>query len=436
MDLAARRLQPLLDRMVDFERARPAAREWDLAGVARLLARPGASAMARPAVQVAGSKGKGTTAAFLEALAGGCGQRVGVYSSPHVETLLERIRVGGEAVPLAALEPLLRALLDVDPSRPPTFFEAMTAAAAEWFAAREVDLAVYEVGLGGRHDATTALQVDASVLTHIELEHTDVLGDTVAAIAKEKAPVIRPGGLGLTGVVGEALAVVRAHAAAVEAELLVLGEDFGLRDVERDGDTARGEVWLPDGTSRPFELPRASAFSLPAFALAAAALCRVLPGLRLPLAPVPTPLLPCRFEVFVEADGEALVLDGAHTEDSLRAVVGELQRRYPGRAPAVLTAAATGKRWREGLSALLPIADSFVVTGLPEVPGEDASTIAAWLAGRGARADVAVDLDSALRALRARPGPRLVVGSFYLAGTVRRLVGANSSPNQNERTSQ
>ena len=75
MDLAARRLQPLLDRMVDFERARPAAREWDLAGVARLLARPGASAMARPAVQVAGSKGKGTTAAFLEALAGGCGQQ-------------------------------------------------------------------------------------------------------------------------------------------------------------------------------------------------------------------------------------------------------------------------------------------------------------------------------------------------------------------------
>lgn len=411
--------------MVDYERLRPDQREWDLAAIQRLLRRNDASDPARPAVQVAGSKGKGTTAAFLEALVGAAGRRAGSYSSPHVETLCERIRVGGELVPTTELEGMLTALLAVDADRPPTFFEAMTAAAVEWFARCGVDLAIYEVGLGGRHDATTAVDVDAAIVTRIELEHTEVLGDTVAKIAGEKAPVIRAGGLGLTATTGDALEVVRAHAASVDAELLVAGEHFGIRDLEHGPDAARGELWLPDGSAVPFVLPGASAFSLPALALAAATLQRVLPDLPLALDPVPAPQLPCRFEVFDEPDGEVLVLDGAHTEDSLQAVADELQRRYPGRRPAVLAAAAAGKRWREGLSALLPVADSFVVTELSGTPGEDPATIAGWLAERGARSEVAPDAVSGLRTLRERPGPRLVVGSFYLAGAVRQLVDGN-----------
>lgn len=421
--------------MVDYERLRPDQREWDLAAIQRLLRRDDASGPARPAVQVAGSKGKGTTAAFCEALVGAAGRRAGSYSSPHVVTLRERIRVAGEPVPVEALERLLTALLAVDAARPPTFFEAMTAAAVEWFAQSGVDLAIYEVGLGGRHDATTAVAVDAAIVTRIELEHTEVLGDTIAKIAGEKAPVIRPGGLGLTGTTGDALEVVRAHARAVDAELLVLGEHFGLRGLSHRADAARGELWLPDGSCQPFVLPDASAFALPALALAAATLHRVLPDLPLVLDPVPTPQLACRFEVFVEADGQVLVLDGAHTVDSLRAVADELARRYPGLRPAVLTAAAAGKRWREGLSALLPVADSFVVTELSGTPGEDPATIAGWLAERGARSEVAPDVVSGLRTLRDRPGPRLVVGSFYLAGAVRRLVDGNDPRPQHERES-
>lgn len=419
MDPAAERLRPLLDRMVDYERLRPQRCDWDLSGAQALLGRPGARAAPRPAVQVAGSKGKGTTAAYLEALVTAAGGAAGVYSSPHLETLLERIRVGGASVTVTALEPLLGELLAVDPARPPTFFEAMTAAAVEVFARAEVDLAVYEVGLGGRLDATTAIPVDASIVTRIELEHTEVLGDTLAAIAGEKAPVIRPEGLGLTATTGDALAVVRRRAREVGADLLVAGEDFGLEDVVHDADGARGALLLPDGGRRAFSLPGASSFSLPAFALAAAAISRVLPELPLPLDPAPVASLPGRFEVFTDADGEQLILDGAHTEESLRAVAAELLRRAPGRRPAVLTAVAAGKRWREGLSALLPIADSFVVTELPGTPGEDPAEISAWLTARGAVSEVTPDVVSGLRALRERPGPRLVVGSFYLAGAVR-----------------
>jgi dihydrofolate synthase/folylpolyglutamate synthase len=423
LDPAAERLAPLLSRLVNYERLRPDRRLWDLATMRRLLARPGAPQLPRPAVQVGGSKGKGTTCAFLGALAQAAGRTVGVYTSPHMETLLERLTIDGRTIDVDTLERGLQHVLAAPPAeRAPTFFEAMTVAAADWFAVREVDLAVYEVGLGGRYDATTALPVDAGIVTTIELEHTDVLGDTVAEIAGEKAFVVREGGIGFTAARGEALAVLRRHAERVRAGLLVLGEDFGVRELQWDRSGCRGQLWLPHGHERAFHLPDATAFDVPALALAAAALAHLLPDAALPLDPAPRPRLPCRFEVLQDLDGEVLVLDGAHTEQSLAAVAAELARRYPGRRAAVLFASAAGKRWRQGLSALLPVADSFVVTELTGTPGEAAGTLAAHLAASGARCEVAADVASGLQALRRRPGPRLCAGSFYLAGQVRQLL--------------
>ena len=424
MDHAAERLAPLLAQLVNYERLRPDKRLWDLATMRRLMSRPGAPPPPRPAVQVGGSKGKGTTSAFLGAIAGAAGRSAGVYTSPHVDTLLERIVVDGVPIAVEQLEPLLQHVLAAPGGeRAPTFFEAMTLAAADWFAARGVDLAVYEVGLGGRYDATTALPVDASIVTTIELEHTDVLGDTVEAIAAEKAFVVRERGVGFTAARDGALAVLRGHAERAGARLLVLGEDFGLRGLRWQPDGCRSQLWLPDGRELRLFLPGASAFELSALALAAAALAHLWPGRELPLDPAPRPRLPCRFEVRRDADGEVLVLDGAHTEQSLAAVAAELQRRWPGRRAAVLFACAAGKRFREGLSALLPVADSFVVTEVSGTASEAAGALAAFLAAQGARCEVAADVASGLSALRQRPGPRLCVGSFYLAGQVRRLLG-------------
>ncbi len=424
MDPAASRLAPLIDRMVDYERLRPMQREWDLLAIQRLLGRKDATQPCRPAVQIAGSKGKGTTAAFLEALVAAGGLRAGSYSSPHLVTLCERIRIGGQLVRVERLEQVLLSLLTCAGDNPPTFFEAMTVAAVECFAQDGVDLSIYEVGLGGRFDATTAIEVDASIVTRIELEHTEVLGDTIAAIAVEKAQVIRAGRLGLTATTGEALAIVRAHAEQVSAELLVLDEHFGVRDVVWSDQGARGELWLQNGEQHAFFLPDATAFALPALALAAAALRRLLPSAPLVVDPVPRPELPCRFEVRTDLDGDVLILDGAHTEESLQAVTAEIRRRYPGARPVVLTAAAAGKRWQAGLSCLLPLADSFIVTELTGTASEPPAILNAWLVGQGARSEVAPDAASGLRTLRERPGPRLVVGSFYLAGEVRQLVDA------------
>lgn len=428
MDPAAARLAPLLGRLTDYERLRPDRRLWDLETMRALLARADALPPPRPAVQVGGSKGKGTTCAFLGGLVRAGGGTAGVYTSPHVGSLTERIQVAGADIAVHELERLLGAILDAPAARPPTFFEAMTLAASQWFAERNVDLAVWEVGLGGRYDATTALPVDASIVTAIELEHTDVLGDTIAAIAGEKAPVIRPGGLGFTATTGEALAVIRAHADRAGARLCTMGAEFGLRGVQWSPAGARGELWLPDGRALPFALPGAAAYELPALALAAAALAAVLPGLPLVLDPAPRPSLPCRFEVRREPDGELLVLDGAHTEQSLQAVAAELARRWPAARPVVLFGSAAGKRWRPALSALLPLADAFVVTAVSGTASEDPMAIAAFLAAHGKAVVAAADAAAGLRLLREHAGPRLVVGSFYLAGEVRRLVDAASPP--------
>jgi folylpolyglutamate synthase/dihydropteroate synthase len=109
-------------------------------------------------------------------------------------------------------------------------------------------------------------------------------------------------------------------------------------------------------------------------------------------------------------------------------VAGELRRRWPGRKAAVLFASATGKRWRQALSALLPVADGFVVTELSGTASEDPAAIAAHLVSCGAVCERVADVESGLRALRRRPGPRLVVGSFYLAGQVRRLAFGSGTP--------
>lgn len=423
VDSAAAHLAPLLARLVDHERSRPDRRLWDLATMRQLLQRPGFSALVRPAVQVGGSKGKGTTCGYLEALAQAAGRRPGVYSSPHLETLLERIRCGGSNVELTRLEPVLRAIVDgAGGERAPTFFEAMTAAAAECFARDGVDFAIYEVGLGGRFDATTAIPVDVSVITSIELEHTCVLGRTVEAIAAEKSVIVRPGGVGVTAARGAALDVIRAHAADVGARLLVFDEDFGCREVLFDGYDWTFRLWLPGGEERLVRMSGGAGFELPAVALAATACTAAAPGLRLQLDPLPRPVLPGRFEILAEPDGTALVLDGAHTRDSLAAVARELRRRWPDQRPSVLFASATGKRWRAGLSELLPLVDSIVVTELVGTSSEDPAVIAKWIATRGVSVEQAVDVEAGLTALRQKPGPRVVVGSFYLVGQVRALV--------------
>src|SRR6266516_2493696 len=168
--------------------------EFGLEGMRRLLADLGDPQQAYPSIHVVGTNGKGTATRTIEALLTAEGRNVGAYYSPHVRSWSERIRVGGDDADFE------RAIDRVRPyAEGATQFEVLTAAALAEFRAQEVDVAVVEAGLGGRHDATNVIDARVVLLTNVSLEHTDVLGDTPEAIAGEKLAVVKSGAIAVLG---------------------------------------------------------------------------------------------------------------------------------------------------------------------------------------------------------------------------------------------
>ncbi|MHC4895541.1 MAG: bifunctional folylpolyglutamate synthase/dihydrofolate synthase [Planctomycetota bacterium] len=415
-------LAALLSGLSNYERTRPANHEWSLANMERLLSWPELPALAGKAVQVGGSKGKGTTALYLEALAQSVGLRVGTYLSPHLHHVTERVRVAAKPVSSRTLYDALAPMLawaEADAMRP-SFFEALTAAALLVFARAGVDLAVFEVGLGGRLDATTAIPVDAAIVTGIELEHTEVLGDSLAAIAAEKAGILRTERPAFVVADGEALAVIEETARQVGARLQLHGRDFGVvADMLR----------LPDGTERPCRpAGDASMFETQALTLAAACLTQLFPDAKLSLDPAPRPELPGRFEVLPAADGWPFVLDGAHTAVSMGLLAVELRRRFPTEPVTALVASARGKAWRDGLRRLLPVVDSFLVTSVVGTPSEDPGRLVAWLKEQPVSARLVETAEAGVQQLRGQPAVRLVTGSFYLVAAARTAIRNAAAP--------
>lgn len=162
----------------------------------RLLAALGAPHEGLPVVLVAGSNGKGSTAALLASIVGAAGYRVGLYTSPHLEEVEERIRINGCSIGPGELGSLLQRVVDAGMEKagsPPTYFESLTVAAFVYFRRQAVDLAVMEVGLGGRLDATNVAEPMLSLITSIALDHQGVLGESLGEIAREKAGILRTG---------------------------------------------------------------------------------------------------------------------------------------------------------------------------------------------------------------------------------------------------
>ena len=228
----------LLSR-IDYERMLSTAygeRDLKLERMHELVERLGNPQRAMPIVHVAGTKGKGSTSAMTAAMLSAAGYRTGLYTSPHLARLEERMTVdGGQCSPdemIALVGRVRPAVAAMDAAaggseHGPTYFEIVTALALLHFARRQVDVAVLEVGLGGRLDSTNICQPLVSVITSISFDHTRQLGDTLSAIAGEKAGIIKPGAAVVSGVIqDEPRAVVAAAAERHGCRLLELGRDF------------------------------------------------------------------------------------------------------------------------------------------------------------------------------------------------------------------
>ena len=351
-----------------------------------------------PAIHVAGTNGKGSTCAMLEAMARSAGLRVGMTTSPHLARFAERIRIDG--VPLAddALASVLERALAT--RVPLTFFEAAMIAAFLAFRDAQVDLAIVEVGLGGRLDATNVLEAPiASALVSVGLDHCAFLGNTLEAIAADKAHVAKPG---CPFVLGPALAP-EAREAAVR-----IANDRRARIVD-----AAHEV-VPDGVTLGLRGAHQVQNAQVAIALAKEA--------RLPPHAIASGLQsaswPGRFERITSSAGRFL-LDGAHNEDGMRALVQTLRDEDVTPVVTVFGAMAD-KAWERTLALVAPVGGTLVYVEPKGRAPASTNDLAARFAGHATRS-----IDDALARARDLAGPSglvLVTGSLYLVGEARAVL--------------
>jgi len=397
-----------------------------LESVGRLLAALGDPHLRFPSAHVAGTNGKGSTAVFLDGLLRARGLSVGRYTSPHLEDFRERIAVNGRPIADRDLVRLTArvAAAAAGADAPPTFFEAATAIAFARFAGREgtrpVDAAVVEVGMGGRFDATNVLVPRVCVITNVTLEHTAYLGPTVAAVAGEKAGIVKPGVPVVTGADGEALAVIRARAAEVGAPLGILGADFAL-EPEAGGTLAYRGPW---GAYRGLRPGLAGAHQRANAALAVAAAERFLGG-RLDEPAVRRALAGARWPGRLERvrSRPAVVLDCAHNGAAARALARHLEATAAEGPLWLVLGVLADKDFEAVLEPLRPLARRVIVTAPDSDRAGDPAAQAAAAAKAGTPAGVVLPVsaavDAAVREAAAAGGRVVVTGSIYTVGEAR-----------------
>ena len=396
--------------------------------IRRLLSALGEPQRRFPAVLVAGTNGKGSTSALLASMLGAAGYRTGLYTSPHLEDVEERCRIDGVAVDGerlgAAVEAVLAAAQASLPS-PPTYFEALTAAAFLLFAEDGLDLAVLEVGLGGRLDATNAAEPLLSVIAPIAFDHREHLGSTLDAIAREKAGILRAGRPAVVWQEApEAAATVRAVAAHLGTPLRfanldttelraapngLAGQRVRLRGRELDGELELG--LLGAHQARNLALAAAAGVELRHLGFTGLDWAALERGAR-------RCRWPGRLEPVALAGGRTVLLDGAHNPAGVAEVEAFLAQW--GEPVDLLFGALADKEVGAMLPPLAARADRIVLTR-PDSPRALApADLRALLGGRAAEVeeDPAASLGRALRAER----PLLVCGSLFLIGAVRRAL--------------
>ena len=393
-----------------------------------------------PTVHVTGTKGKGSTAAMVESILRAAGLKAGLYTSPHLVAIEERIRIGGADVPKDRLATLLeRVFHPVEHIRHvavpthPTFFEIFTAAAFLYFADERADWGVIEVGLGGRLDSTNIITPAVSVITRVGLDHMNILGDTVSEIASEKAGIIKPGvPVVISPQERDAERVIRGKAGAAGAPVWAVGKDIEVAGVSRRTNSFghRFTVKTPFASHEGLEIPLIGMHQVENAAVAVGTIdsLRARRKLALDESAIAAGLARVDVPARVEVMGRSplVILDGAHNPLSLDALVRAVRENFTPRRIVLLYAQADDKDIASSLEAVLPIADEafFTVTNSPRAAR--AETLAALARSRGsANIHSERDTAAAFRQALAATGKDdllLITGSLYLAGDLRPMI--------------
>lgn len=431
-----------LSRFTNLEKVQSATkRTWRLDRMHALLADRGHPERSPFSIHLAGSKGKGSTAAFLSSILTAGGKTTGLYTSPHILDWRDRITLNGKPFPDEAYRQTISNLVDYwDKMSPgtkgqfvdawggePTTFEWLTLAAHEVFQSQNVDARVLETGLGGRLDATNAQTPRATVLTLIELEHTEILGDTIALIAGEKAGILKPGVPAWVAPQRlEALEVFRRTAKEVRAPLHIFDEEVEELETELSHQGTSVRVGLADGTLLKATVPllgRAQGLNAAVAAwtihgLVSEGLWQLSPMddlgdvLKTGLESVQ---LAGRMQIL--SHNPWIVVDGAHTVESVKLLARSWEELF-GRGGTLVFGAFAGKAIDGMAQALAPVFRRIIVTPPGTFrPSDPPAMRQAFLGAHAGAVDIAPDPQTALEWAQA-DGPVLACGSFYLVGEI------------------
>jgi dihydrofolate synthase/folylpolyglutamate synthase len=402
-------VRPLDEWLAFIERVHPARIALGLDRVSQVFARMGGR-VAFPVITVGGTNGKGSTCAMLESILRCAGYRTGLYTSPHLVRYNERVRLAGEEAGDEALAASFDAVERARGGVPLTYFEFGTLGALHLFAHAGIDVAVLEVGLGGRLDAVNIVDADCAVLTSVAIDHVDYLGADRESIGLEKAGIFRPG---RPAVVAEPQPPPSVLAAA--AKLLLLGRDFGYAEEGR-----QWRYWGPGGVRGGLEHPALRGRAQ--LRNAAAALCALdalhgrvpvaMQDVRRGLAEVS---LPGRFQVLPGTP--SIVLDVAHNVEAARTLADNLAASPFAPETIAVCGMLRDKDVAGVLRELSPRITRWHLASLPGPRGARASELAAHLRGKAAleHRDVGEALGAALEG--ASENDKIVVfGSFLTVG--------------------
>jgi dihydrofolate synthase/folylpolyglutamate synthase len=358
-----------------------------------------ASAFTPKVIHVAGTNGKGSLCAMIDSICRAEGYRTGLFISPHLVTFRERVRVDGEMISEDAVAnglTMIRDLIaDWDPH--PTFFEVTTALALKHFGDAKIEIAILETGLGGRLDATNAVQSNVSVITPIALDHEKWLGHTLAEIASEKAGIIKPG----VPVVSapqqsEAEEVIRARAAECCSPVQFVNVSYKTSPVALRGNYQKQNA---------------------AVALAAIYAANIQLGEKAIVRGLAAIEWPARFQ---KCD-ERTIIDGAHNPGAARILAQTWREVFAEQKATLVLAVLSDKDLRGICEALAPVADSVL---LPQIRSERAAApeelakVFASVVPNCPTLSIGWSIDEALDIARAKPNPILITGSLHFAGEV------------------
>ena len=403
-----------------------------------------------PGVLIAGTNGKGSTASTLASILQASGLRTGLYTSPHLVRINERIRIGREQIgddDFAVIHELVDRLAERlvgEGELPwhPSFFEMLTAIAFEYFSRRKVDIAVLEVGMGGRLDATNVVEPRVSVITDISLDHQKFLGATVTEIAGEKAGIIRPGGVVVTlpqqpqanDVIGNTILELGArvvNAAPYVPPVSPASSEYLARSAQKTS-VSRYPLQVM-GEPIMVETPLLGRHQLRNVALAIAAAEELgRHGFPVTASSIERGIRethwPGRFQVIpAAASAPEYVFDVAHNPAGAWALRSTLSAGYPERPLTFVFGAMRDKAIGEMAEILFPLADRVIATRADNPRSASPEEIRAAASRTSTQVEEAADVAAAVELVRSSTQPNAVVvitGSIYIVGEAMRLLGA------------